>query len=100
MTPPSLRPPDTSAPAPSSEITLAIDGMTCASCVNRIERYLRRTDGVLEASVNLATERATVVVDPFRVGRRELVGAVEAAGYDVRLEPTAGITDPGALRTA
>ena len=60
--------------------------MTCASCVNRIERFLDRTDGVLEASVNLATERATVTVDPTRVGRPEIVAAVEAAGYDVRPE--------------
>jgi Cu+-exporting ATPase len=71
---------------PRTEITLPIDGMTCASCVNRIERYLRRTDGVLDATVNLATERATVAVDPTRAGRAELVHAVEAAGYDVRPE--------------
>ena len=58
--------------------------MTCASCVNRIERYLRKTDGVLEANVNLATERATIRFDPARAGRSELVGAIEAAGYDVR----------------
>jgi Cation transport ATPase len=38
--------------------------MTCASCVNRIERYLRKLGGVAEANVNLATERATVVVGP------------------------------------
>jgi Cu+-exporting ATPase len=69
------------------EIVLPIEGMTCASCVNRIERFLKKTDGVVEASVNLATERATVRVDPVRAGRTELVQAVEAAGYDVRPEP-------------
>ena len=58
--------------------------MTCASCVNRIERFLKRTDGVLDATVNLATEQAIVQVDPQLVGRRELIRAVEAAGYDVR----------------
>jgi Cu+-exporting ATPase len=79
--------------APATELTLPIAGMTCASCVNRIERYLRRTDGVLDAAVNLATERATVTVDPTRAGRAELVGAVEAAGYEVRPEPAA--TEPG-----
>ena len=68
------------------EMVLPIEGMTCASCVNRIERFLRQTDGVVEASVNLATERATVRVDPAVAGRVELVGAVEAAGYDVRPE--------------
>ena len=46
------------------EIVLPIAGMTCASCVNRIERFLGKTDGIVEANVNLATERATVTVDP------------------------------------
>ncbi|MFI5254638.1 MAG: cation transporter, partial [Candidatus Limnocylindrales bacterium] len=69
------------------QIVLPIEGMTCASCVNRIERFLRKTEGVVEASVNLATERATVEVDPAVAGRSELVQAVEAAGYDVRPEP-------------
>jgi Cu+-exporting ATPase len=68
------------------EIVLPIEGMTCASCVNRIERYLNKTDGVVQANVNLATERATVTVDPSVTGRSELVAAVEAAGYDVRPE--------------
>ena len=66
------------------EIVLPIEGMTCASCVNRIERFLNKTDGVVQANVNLATERATVTVDPAVAGRSELVAAVEAAGYDVR----------------
>ncbi|HET7168808.1 MAG TPA: heavy metal translocating P-type ATPase, partial [Candidatus Limnocylindrales bacterium] len=66
------------------EIDLPIEGMTCASCVNRIERFLRNTDGVESASVNLATEIATIRYLPEVAGRDELVGAVEAAGYDVR----------------
>jgi Cu+-exporting ATPase len=69
---------------PAGELQLDVEGMTCASCVNRIERFLKKTDGVLEATVNLATERATVRFDPARAGREELVKAVEAAGYDVR----------------
>jgi Cu+-exporting ATPase len=80
-----------SAPVTPIEIVLPVEGMTCASCVNRIERFLRKTPGVAEASVNLATERATVRVDPAVAGRSELVAAVEAAGYDVRPEaPDAG----------
>jgi Cu+-exporting ATPase len=78
-------------------ISLDIEGMTCASCVNRIERYLKRTDGVTEAHVNLATERASVTVDPALVGRTELERAVAAAGYDVRPAPapdTERITGP------
>ena len=73
------------------EIVLPIEGMTCASCVNRIERFLKKTPGVEQAAVNLATERATVLVDPGTAGRDELVLAVEAAGYEVR--PEAPATD-------
>jgi Cu+-exporting ATPase len=59
---------------------LPITGMTCASCANRIERRLNTLEGV-EATVNYATEKATVTYDPDAVGPAELVGAVEAAGY-------------------
>ena len=64
------------------EVRLELDGMTCASCVNRIERKLNKLDGV-EASVNFATEQATVRYDAT-VTVDELVGAVEAAGYRAR----------------
>ena len=85
----SVQSPATTTPArPSTtepiEVVLPIEGMTCASCVNRIERFLRKTDGVQEASVNLATERATIRFLPSVTGRSELVGAIEAAGYEVR----------------
>jgi Cu+-exporting ATPase len=66
------------------EVVLPIEGMTCASCVNRIERFLKKTEGVQEASVNLATERATIRFLPTVTGRGELIGAIEAAGYEVR----------------
>ena len=71
-------------PMPAIELTLPIEGMTCASCSNRVERFLRKTDGVLEANVNLATEQAHVRFDPTVVGRDELMRAVEDAGYGVR----------------
>jgi Cu+-exporting ATPase len=80
----------TTGSADVAEIQLPIEGMTCASCVNRIERYLRATEGVESASVNLATELATIRYLPDIAGRTELVGAVERAGYDVRPESTAG----------
>jgi P-type Cu+ transporter len=70
------------------EIVLPIEGMTCASCVNRIERFLKKTPGVEEASVNLATEKATIRLDPAVAGRDEAVAAVRAAGYDVRAAAT------------
>ena len=67
------------------EIVLPIEGMTCASCVNRIERFLKKTPGVELANVNLATEKATVLVDPGIAGRDELVKAVEAAEFVDRM---------------
>ena len=71
--------------APESRMfALDIEGMTCASCVNRIERYLNKLDGVTSANVNLATERATVTAEPS-VTVAQILGAVEAAGYDARL---------------
>jgi Cu+-exporting ATPase len=63
--------------------------MSCASCVNRIERFLRKTPGVAEANVNLATEVATVRYLPEVAGMDELVRAIEAAGYEVRHLPQA-----------
>ncbi|MGH2446531.1 MAG: heavy-metal-associated domain-containing protein, partial [Candidatus Limnocylindria bacterium] len=53
----------------TDELTLPVLGMTCASCVNRIERFLSGADGVAEANVNLATERATVRFDPAVIDR-------------------------------
>ena len=61
------------------EVRLDLEGMTCASCVARIERKLNKLDGV-EASVNFATEQATVRCDET-VAVDDLVSAVEAAGY-------------------
>jgi Cu+-exporting ATPase len=77
----------TAIAAPSAEIQLPIEGMSCASCVNRIERFLRKTPGVAEASVNLATETATIRYMPEIAGLDELARAIEAAGYDVREVP-------------
>ena len=70
----------------AAELTLPIEGMTCASCVNRVERFLRRTEGVVGANVNLATEQASVTFDPALVGREELERAIEDAGYSVRAD--------------
>jgi P-type Cu+ transporter len=72
---------------PPAEIQLPIEGMSCASCVNRIERFLRKTPGVEEASVNLATEVATITYQPEIAGLDELARAIEAAGYEIRQLP-------------
>ncbi len=65
------------------EISLDIEGMTCASCVGRVEKALRKVPGVLDASVNLATESARVKVTGASGGEAAdaLIRAVEAAGY-------------------
>jgi Cu+-exporting ATPase len=65
------------------DLVLPITGMTCANCAATVERALRKTDGVTEASVNYATERATVQVDASAVGVDELAVAVERVGYGV-----------------
>ena len=71
------------APAKISQtVSLPIEGMTCASCVGRVERSLRAVPGVTEANVNLATERADVRFDG-PPDRAALIKAVEDVGYDV-----------------
>jgi Cu+-exporting ATPase len=71
------------AGAPTTDVELAIGGMTCASCANRIERKLNKLDGVT-AAVNYATEKAKVTYAQG-VDARDLVAAVEQAGYTARL---------------
>jgi Cu+-exporting ATPase len=81
---PSLPPPaQPTAAGPAQTATLAIEGMTCASCANFVERALTRTPGVQSAQVNLATEKATVAFSPTLTDRAQLKAAVEAAGYQV-----------------
>ena len=65
------------------EITLTVDGMTCASCAVRVEKRLNRIDGVI-ATVNFATEQATVDF-PDDVNPEDLVAAVEETGYTATL---------------
>ncbi|MDX1522281.1 MAG: cation transporter, partial [Anaerolineae bacterium] len=68
----------------SETIELPITGMTCANCVNTVERTLnKKVPGILEATVNFATEKATVRYIPGAVSRAEMVAAIEKAGYGV-----------------
>lgn len=77
-------------------LTLPVTGMTCASCTSNVERALRKVEGVLEANVNLATEKATVTSSNGQLILGELVEAVERVGYAVPLEriqlPIGGMT--------
>ena len=65
------------SPAQETELSFPVTGMTCASCVRRIEKALSRVPGVSEANVNLATEKARVVYEPAVAGLDQLTAAVE-----------------------
>jgi Cu+-exporting ATPase len=91
-------------PTALDEVRLDITGMTCASCANRIERKLNKLEGV-QASVNYATEAATVRFDPARVDTDRLLATVSAAGYSAALpvpsaadEPAVGADPDAGLR--
>ena len=80
------------------EWTMSIEGMSCASCVGRVEKALSKVPGVASAQVNLATEMATVQAHARDVGMSVLVAAVEKAGYtahpvDLAGEPEAATTN-------
>ena len=65
----------------NSRLAFRVEGMTCASCVARVERVLNKLPGVEEATVNLAAEKASVIVDESGPGAGALFEAVENAGY-------------------
>ena len=65
----------------SKMVSIDIDGMHCSSCALLIEKSLRKTPGVLQASVNFSSEQAMVKIDPMTASKEELLKAVEAAGY-------------------
>jgi P-type Cu+ transporter len=67
-------------------LTIGVGGMTCASCVARVERALKKVPGVDSAAVNLATEKATVSYDATSAEVEALMSAIEGAGYEPRRE--------------
>ena len=73
-----------SLPVDSALLRLRIEGMTCASCAARVEKALAKVPGVVDASVNLATEVADVRIVSGGAAAAELVAAVENAGYGAR----------------
>lgn len=72
----------TNTDAQNIKVSLQVEGMTCASCVGRVETALKKVDGVQSASVNLATERADITLAK-PVDRQVLIQAIERTGYDV-----------------
>jgi Cu+-exporting ATPase len=76
-----------------ARVTVPVIGMSCASCVRRVERALSRKEGIVEASVNFAAEKASVAYDPTATSPGEIVGAIREAGYDADVrETTLGVT--------
>ncbi|GMG73412.1 heavy metal translocating P-type ATPase [Priestia megaterium] len=65
------------------EATLQITGMTCAACSNRIEKGLKKIEGVKEANVNLALERSTIIFDPSKTSPQAFEEKIEKLGYGV-----------------
>ena len=74
-------------PAPSSDLTIPVRGMTCAACSGRVQRALERTPGVSAANVNLMTGSATVSYDPAAVTPDRLVATIRNTGYAAELPP-------------
>ncbi|HYE40438.1 MAG TPA: heavy metal translocating P-type ATPase [Ramlibacter sp.] len=74
----------TTAPTPAATLDLGVGGMTCASCVSRVERALKKVPGVTEATVNLATESARVTFAPSEQAEAQIRRAVRNAGYEPR----------------
>lgn len=68
-------------------LTFAVQGMTCAACATRVEKALRRTPGVLEASVNLVRERASIDTVRGQVRSEDVASALERAGYSASFDP-------------
>ncbi|HXH29255.1 MAG TPA: heavy metal translocating P-type ATPase [Bacteriovoracaceae bacterium] len=66
-------------------LTLDIKGMTCASCVSRIERVLKKNDGIINASVNLATEKANIEYENSKLDAQKIIKIISIAGYDARI---------------
>ena len=77
----------------SNLVALRVEGMTCASCVTRVERAVLKLPGVEDAAVNLATGKASVTHLPEVVSLARIGEAIEAAGYQVREATGAGATE-------
>ena len=77
---------DTKQETKRRKLTLLVEGMTCASCVATVEKALREVPGVSSATVNLATERATVELAPDQVSLDQLTNAVSEIGYGLGIE--------------
>src|SRR3972149_7265957 len=67
------------------KLNLPVEGMTCASCVARVEKAISKVEGVKNVSVNFATEKASFEIDPDRVDMAKITEVVEEAGYKISI---------------
>ena len=74
-------------PMKIKKLSLPVEGMTCASCVARVEKAISKVDGVKNVSVNLATEKATFEIDELKADIKQISSLVEDAGYKLDLSP-------------
>lgn len=82
------------------KINLKIGGMSCASCVQTIEKALKSREGVFSAAVNFATEKAVIEYYPDKIKKNGLIKVIENSGYTVLKEKTAGIDEEKMMRAA
>ncbi len=83
-----------------NQLSFRIEGMTCAGCVARVERVLKKVPGVEQANVNLAAEKATVAFDPMTAGAEGLFEAVRKAGFTPHAEAAPGRDEEDRERAA
>ena len=73
----------------TEQVEFDVFGMTCAACSTRIEKVLNKQDGVTRATVNLATESATVEFNPAVISERDLIQRIQKLGYDAKVKADA-----------
>jgi Cu+-exporting ATPase len=83
---------------PGGSVTIPIAGMTCAACAQRIEKAIRKAEGVQSVSVNLATEKAAVTYDPKKIRIADIRGIIEKLGYKALEISKTGAVDEDKLR--
>ena len=80
------------------ENTFKIEGMTCSSCAGHVEKATRKLNGVIEANVNLATEKLVVKFDEKKLSVEEIISAVENAGYKATAQEKVDVNKSENLR--
>ena len=86
-------------PTPSEFFTLDIGGMTCASCVSRVEKALGKVPGVEAATVNLATEQARIRIQRGSATLAEIISLVKKTGYEAKESSLRGNTDKNVAKS-